>query len=178
MVTQNSRASCVKISLLPAYPAPEVLVTCSVIASKAKQSIGPQARMDCFVATLLAMTRPIFPDSIFKQPALKPVILRCALLRASKDDGGYTFAFSRRDAPEVFRQVRPLKSEGAGNAGCALHPRSREQCAQKGAPTSIQGSGEHATFPAQWLYGLYVISPENGSFASVAPWEIECLPGA
>ncbi len=23
-----------------------------------------------------------------------------------------------------------------------------------------------------------VLSPENGSFASVAPWEIECLPGA
>ncbi len=30
-------------------------------------------------------------------------------------------------------------------------------------------SGEHPAFPAQWLYGLYVISPENGSFASVAP---------
>ena len=23
-----------------------------------------------------------------------------------------------------------------------------------------------------------VLSPENGSFASVAPWEVECLPGA
>ena len=22
------------------------------------------------------------------------------------------------------------------------------------------------------------LSPENGSFASVAPWEVECLPGA
>src|SRR5712671_5373238 len=26
---------------------------------------------------------------------------------------------------------RPLKTEGAGNAGCALHPRSRVQCAQE-----------------------------------------------
>jgi hypothetical protein len=28
-----------------------------VIASEAKQSIGREERMDCFVATLLAMTR-------------------------------------------------------------------------------------------------------------------------
>ena len=27
--------------------------------------------------------------------------------------------------------LRPRKSEGAGNAGCALHPRSRAQCAQR-----------------------------------------------
>jgi hypothetical protein len=32
---------------------------------------------------------------------------------------------------------------------------------------SIQGSGEHPTFPAQWLYGLYVISPVNGFLATV-----------
>jgi hypothetical protein len=44
--------------------------------------------------------------------------------------------------------------EGAGNAGCTLHPRSRVQCAQKSAHTSIQGSGGNPTFPAQWLYGL------------------------
>ena len=42
---------------------------------------------------------------------------------------------------------------------------------KESAHTSIQGSGEHPTFPAQWLYGLYELSPENGSFASVAPWE-------
>jgi hypothetical protein len=30
------------------------------------------------------------------------------------------------------------KTEGAGKTGCALHPRSRVQCAQKNAHTSIQ----------------------------------------
>ena len=55
--------------------------------------------------------------------------------------------------------MRCPSKEGAGNAGCALHPRSRVQCAQKGAHTSIQGSGEHPTFPAQWLYGLYRALP-------------------
>src|SRR4051794_13344616 len=30
-----------------------------------------------------------------------------------------------------MHRVVPLKSEGAGNAGCALHPRSRVQCGKK-----------------------------------------------
>src|SRR6266568_3521178 len=38
--------------------------------------------------------------------------------------------------------------------------------------TSIQGSGSIPAFPAQWLYGLYVVSPVNGSFATVAAREI------
>jgi hypothetical protein len=36
-------------------------------------------------------------------------------------------SFPRRDPPEFFQKCRALKSEGAGNAGCALHPRSRVQ---------------------------------------------------
>ena len=49
---------------------------------------------------------------------------------------------------------------------------------QKKLHTSIQGSGEHPTFPAQWLYGLYVLSPVSyallppspaNGFASLAP---------
>jgi hypothetical protein len=35
-------------------------------------------------------------------------------------------AFPRRDAPGVCQKFPP-KTEGAGNAGCALHPRSRAQ---------------------------------------------------
>src|ERR1700675_3896774 len=65
--------------------------------------------MDCFVATLLAMT-----------------VVR------------HEFAFSRRDAPGVLLETLPSKSEGAGKAGCALHPRSRVQCASRNAHTSIQ----------------------------------------
>src|SRR5882757_10638701 len=62
--------------------------------------------------------------------------------------------------PSFVRNSSPsLISEGAGNAGCALHPRSRVQIVQQDAHTSIQGSGEHPTFPAQWLYGLYRALP-------------------
>ena len=56
--------------------------------------------------------------------------------------------------PRCAGRFAPLETEGAGNAGCALHPRSHAQCAQESARMSIQGSGEHPTFPAQWLYGL------------------------
>jgi hypothetical protein len=49
---------------------------------------------------------------------------------------------------------RPLVREGAGKAGCALHPRSRVPNAQKKTHTSIQVQRRHPAFPAQWLYGL------------------------
>ena len=70
------------------------------------------------------------------------------------EGGKRSFAFSRHDLPEVLQIVSPSNSEGAGNAGCALHPRSHVHRALKNAHMSIQGSGEHPTFPAQWLYGL------------------------
>ena len=72
----------------------------------------------------------------------------------------YEFAFPRHSAPESCQKLPALlKSEGAGNAGCALHPRSHVRFAQNKMHMSIQGSGEHPTFPAQWLYGLYRALP-------------------
>jgi len=68
--------------------------------------------------------------------------------------------------------------EGAGNAGCALHPRSRVQSCAKNAHTSIQGSGEHPTFPAQWLYGLSRAHPGvSGFLAPVASRNLTLRPG-
>jgi hypothetical protein len=36
-------------------------------------------------------------------------------------------------------------------------------------PTSIQGSGEHPAFPAQWLYGLYEIVLVTLLFVTPSP---------
>jgi glyoxalase family protein len=56
----------------------------------------------------------------------------CFVASAPRNDGSYSFAFSRRVAPEVCWISFALdRKEGAGNAGCALHPRSHAQCAQK-----------------------------------------------
>ena len=86
----------------------------------------------------------------------------------------YNSAIPRRDAPEVFKSYSPRKKEGAGNAGCALHPRSRVQKSVE-THTSIQGSGEHPTFPAQWFYGLCRALPgDEFVFASVAGGLKDC----
>src|SRR6266853_1904206 len=69
----------------------------------------------------------------------------------------------------VLRHCSPSSgTEGAGKAGCALHPRSRVQCAQGNAHTSIQVSGEHPAFPAQWFYGLWRALPGDRLVATIA----------
>ena len=71
--------------------------------------------------------------------------------------------------PRFAQKSRPLKSEGAGNAGCALHPRSRVQNGKRKRTRAYRFSGGTPTFPAQWLYGLLRALPgESGLFASVA----------
>ena len=75
-------------------------------------------------------------------------------------------------------RIVSLKLEGAGNAGCALHPRSRVQKAERKSHTSIQGSGGNPTFPAQWLYGLFRALPGvSGFLASVASRKLALWPG-
>src|SRR5258708_33643409 len=74
--------------------------------------------------------------------------------------------------------VVPRNNEGAGNAGCALHPRSRVQRVERKSHTSIQGSGGDPTFPAQWLYDLYRALPGVSGFpASVASRKPALRPG-
>jgi hypothetical protein len=73
----------------------------AVIASEAKQSMRQhQERMDCFVASLLAMT---------------PRKLK------------HTFAFSRRDAPELCRKFAPSDNRG------------RRECRAPDAPAAARG---------------------------------------
>ena len=59
--------------------------------------------------------------------------------------------------------------EGAGKAGCALHPRSRVQNAHKKAHTSIQVQRRHPAFPARWFTAYFALSPVTGFLATVAP---------
>src|SRR5215212_11326936 len=62
------------------------------------------------------------------------------------------------------------KNEGAGKTGCLLHPRSRVRFAQN--KTAHEHTGQRETLRPSLRNGFtayFVISPENGSFASVAP---------
>src|SRR6266702_8600939 len=66
----------------------------------------------------------------------------------------------------------PSKEEGAGNAGCALHPRSRVQVCAKNAHTSIQVQRRQSDFPcASGLTAYFVLSPVTGFLATVV-WQI------
>ena len=76
------------------------------------------------------------------------------------------FAFSRRAAPEVCMNLS-LQDEGAGNAGCLLHPRSRVQWCKELRTRAYRYSRSTPAFPAQWVDGLcralpgdeFVLSP-------------------
>src|SRR5206468_11459975 len=73
-------------------------------------------------------------------------------------------------SPEVLQiLILTLKIEGAGNAGCTLHPRSRvpKMCIK--AHTSIQGSGNTPTSPAHWLYGLLRALPGERALLPPSP---------
>ena len=57
--------------------------------------------------------------------------------------------------------MRPKKTEGAGKAGCALHPRSRVQKMHKKTHTSIQVQTEHSGFPRAMGLRLISCSPRR-----------------
>jgi hypothetical protein len=111
----------------------------AVIASEAKQSRPTRRRLDCFVASLLAMTER------------------------------HTFSFSRQLFARAlqFRSL-PLQTEGAGKTGCAPHPRSRVQWATREIRTRADrfGGGSPA-FPAQWFDGLCRALPGDRLFDTI-----------
>ena len=57
--------------------------------------------------------------------------------------------------------VVPRKTEGAGNAGCALHPRSRVQDCTKKAHTSIQVQRRQSGIPCAMALRLMPCSPRR-----------------
>jgi len=75
----------------------------------------------------------------------------------------------------------PKREQGMPDARCTrglVCTRSRVQNCAKKAHTSIQGSGEHPTFPAQWLYGLSCAHPGvSGFLAPVASRNLALRPG-
>ena len=84
----------------------------------------------------------------------------------------HNLAFSRRIAPELCQKFLALiNSEGAGNAGCALHPRSRTQNCGKLRVRAYRAAEAIRHSLRNGFTAYNELSPENGSFASVAPRE-------
>src|SRR5215472_14607907 len=69
-------------------------------------------------------------------------------------------AVSRHGAPELFKQSALTRTKRAqGRPGARMHPWSA--CRKKHA-AEPQVQADQPAFPAQWFYGLYVISPVTG----------------
>src|ERR1700687_3060163 len=89
------------------------------------------------------------------------------------------FARGSRNRVPAARRVRVLtkscpssKTEGAGKAGCALHPRSRVQDGVRKRTRAYRFSGGNPAFPAQWFYGLLRTLPGDRAFLPPSPADV------
>ena len=81
------------------------------------------------------------------------------------------------DSVRVSCVLSPSTMEGAGNAGCTLHPRSRVQECAKKRTRAYRFSGGNPAFPAQWFYGLcralpgdeFLLPPSSANWRHHAP---------
>ena len=88
----------------------------------------------------------------------------------------HTWAFSPHIAREAFQIRSTLGSEGAGNAGCALHPRSRVQCARE-VRTRAYRAAESIRHSLRNGFTTYsALSLVIGFLATIVP-EKPCLKG-
>src|SRR5882757_2269542 len=70
------------------------------------------------------------------------------------------------------------RKEGAGDTGCALHPRSRVQIVRRNRTRAYRFSGNTPASPAQWLYGLWRDLPgDEFLFVTVAAGLRQKRPG-
>src|SRR5947208_4194481 len=74
-------------------------------------------------------------------------------------------------SPEFFTFSGPLSEEGAGKAGRRLRPHHRVQKLGNNAHGFDRYSRDIPAFPAQWVYGLYVLSPGKRPFLPPLPAE-------
>ena len=72
----------------------------------------------------------------------------------------------------------PLNPEGAGNAGCALHPRSHARSTRKRVRMSIQGQRRTSDIPCAMALRLISCSPRRTAFCLRCALGSRMPPGA
>ena len=81
----------------------------------------------------------------------------------------HDFSFSRHDLPELCQSRPSMKQRAQGTPDVG---RTREPCVQENAHWRTQattGQPGQPAFPAQWFYGLYVISSVRRAFWPPSP---------
>src|SRR6202165_2403286 len=94
-----------------------------------------------------------------------------------RDRGGYKHEDERPPSrgamrPRFAGNFLTLQSEGAGNTGCTLHPRSRVQQCTKKRTRAYRFSGGNPAFPAQWFTAYFALSPVTGLSCHRHPREV------
>ncbi len=85
------------------------------------------------------------------------ISLRSSGLHSTAHSTTRTRTFSRRGCVRVMHRASPSeKIEGAGNAGCTLHPRSRVRLAHKEKHTSIQVQRRQSRHPLRNGFTAYI----------------------
>jgi hypothetical protein len=114
-----------------------IRISNSPTSLRAKRSnpafVASGRKLDCFVASLLAMTRY------------------------------YESAIPRRDSARVVKESFASKTEGAGNAGRWARPQpGRAEKTSHASKQSPRSHRNHPAFPAQWFTAYSVLSPVIG----------------
>jgi hypothetical protein len=117
----------------------------------------------CSVSSPGSTGRSSIPEAAVLEPNGRGVLGRP--VEPGDDCGGCSNAFPRHIAPESCLISRPTR------------PRGRRECRMLAAPASLAckrkctlrtqattGTAETPAFPAQWFYGLYVISSVRRAF--------------
>jgi hypothetical protein len=102
--------------------------------------------------------------------------LREAIHRQNNGDLGLLRRFAPRNdvdarprsrgaiRPSFGKNVAPRKTEGAGKAGCPMHPQPRVRKVESTRASSPQVHRSNPAFPAQWFTAYFVLSPVTGLF--------------
>src|SRR6202795_1357390 len=108
-----------------------------------------------------------------------PTGLRTGCLRAQIGPRNNAFiaemnSRSRGAMRPSFASIVTLQKEqeGAGKAGCALHPRSRVHECTKKRTRAYRSSGGNPAFPAQWVTAYFVLSSVTGLSCHRRPRDI------
>jgi len=118
----------------------------SLRAKRSNPSLATRTRLDCFVASLLAMTtKTASSRSIFKQPNKFQIRLRDPAARCAR----------------VVHE--PSAPKGVGNAGCPPHPQPRVQNETKHTSVVAAVTPDSPGIPARnGFNGYFVLSPVIG----------------
>ena len=93
--------------------------------------------------------------------------LRADPVGPSRNDATtYIRVLAARCARGLPENLIALIEEGAGNAGCPMHPQPCVRYGVVSMHTGIHsgGTGKHPAFPTQWFYGLFRALPGDHRF--------------